>query len=128
MSVEDMDTGKASRAELEIREAMAGQEVREAMADPGTREAMAEQENREAMAGLEAREAMADPGTREAMAGQEDMARKTMAYFFWAAMVGQGSPWPWLCARPPRQRIYSPPQKIFLGKLPSGGHSEGAGS
>ncbi len=94
MSVEDMDTGKASRAELEIREAMAGQE---------NREAMAEQENREAMAGLEAREAMADPGTREAMADLE--ARETMAYFFWAAMVGQGSPWPWLWTRPPRQRI-----------------------
>ncbi len=93
---------------------------------PGTREAMAEQENREAMAGLEAREAMADPGTREAMADLE--ARETMAYFFWAAMVGQGSPWPWLWARPPRQRIYSPPPKIFLGKLPSGGHSGGAGS
>ncbi len=46
-----------------------------------------------AMAGLEAREAMADPGTREDMAGLE--AREAMAYFFWAAMAGQGAPWPW---------------------------------
>ncbi len=63
MSVEDMDTGKASRAEPEIREAMAGQEVQEAMA-------------------------------------------------------GQGSPWPWLWARPPRQRIYSPPPKFSWGSSP----------
>ncbi len=60
----------------------------------------------------------AGQGTPGTMAGLE--ARE--------AMVGQGSPWPWLCARPPRQRIYSPPPKIFMGKLPSGGHSGGTGS
>ncbi len=107
MSVEDMDTGRASRAEPEIQEAMAGQEVQEAMADPGLREAMADP-------GL--REATADPGLREATADLE--ARETMAYFFWAAMVGQGSPWPWLWARPPRQRIYSPPPKFSWGSSP----------
>ncbi len=117
MSVEDINTGKASRVEPEIQEALADPGLREAMADPGFREAMADP-------GL--REAMADPGLREAMADLE--ARETMAYFSCAAMVGQGSPWPWLWARPPRQRIYSPPPKIFMGKLPSGGHSGGAGS
>ncbi len=96
------DTGKASRAG---QATMAGQDTREDMADLGTREAMAEQE------------------TREAMAEQE-----TQALFFQVAKVGQGAPWPWLWARPPRQRIYGPPQKIFLGKFPSGGRSGGAGT
>ncbi len=69
--------------------------TREAMADPGTREAMAEQE------------------TREAMAEQE-----TRALFFQVAKLCQGAPWPWLWARPPRQRIYSPPPPNFLGEVP----------
>ncbi len=108
-------------AGLETREAMADPGLREAMADPGLREAMADPGTRETMADLGTREAMADPGTREAMAEQE-----TRPLFFQVAKVGQGAPWPWLWARPPRQRIYSPPPKIFLGKFPSGGHSGGA--
>ncbi len=59
---EGQDTGEASRAGLEIREAWA---------DPGTRKAMAEQETREAMVDPGTREAMADQETREVMADQE---------------------------------------------------------
>ncbi|MGL6084063.1 MAG: hypothetical protein ACRC4N_16970 [Gammaproteobacteria bacterium] len=92
--IQDMEeTWEASRAGQGTPGAKAGLEVREAMADPGLRETMAEQETREAMAEQETREAMADPGTREAMAGLE--AREAMVYFFWAAMAGQGAPWPW---------------------------------
>ncbi len=65
----------------------------------------------------------ADPGTREAMAEQE-----TQALLFQVAKVVQGVPWPWLWARPPRQRVYSPPPQIFLGKFPSGRRSGGAGT
>ncbi len=67
---------------------MAGPGTREAMVDPGTREAMA------------------DPGTVAALADQgalETMVElETWPLFF---QVGQGVPWPWLCARPPRQRL-----------------------
>ncbi len=58
------------------------------------------------MAGPGTREAMADPGTVAALADQgalETMAElETWPLFF---LVGQGVPWPWLCARPPRQRL-----------------------
>ncbi len=51
-------------------------------------------------------EAMADPGTVAALADQgalETMVElETWPLFF---QVGQGVPWPWLCARPPRQRL-----------------------
>ncbi len=105
MSEEDMDKGKASMADPGLREAMADPGLREAMADPGLREAVA------------------DPGLREAMADLE--AWETMAYFLCAAMVGHRSPWPWLWARPPRQRIYSPPPKFSWGSSPLVGTQEG---
>ncbi len=58
------------------------------------------------MAGPGTREAMADPGTVAALADQgalETMAElETWPLFF---LVGQGVPWPWLCARPPRQML-----------------------
>ncbi len=58
------------------------------------------------MAGPGTREAMVDPGTLAALADQgalETMAElETWPLFF---LVGQGVPWPWLCARPPRQRL-----------------------
>ncbi len=41
--------------------------------------------------------ALADQGALETMAELE-----TWPLFF---LVGQGVPWPWLCARPPRQRL-----------------------
>ncbi len=95
---------REAMADPGLREAMADPGLREAMADPGTREAMADPGLRETMADPGTRETMADPGTREAMAEQE-----TWPLFSQVANVGQGAPWPWLWARPPRQRIYSPP-------------------
>ncbi len=101
------------------------------MAGPGSPAALADQGVLETTVELETREAMADQGALETMAELEtrEAEQETWPLFFQVAKVGQGAPWPWLWARPPRQRICAPPKKkILLGKFPSGGHSGGAGA